>query len=220
MYYKVKPKDSLSKIAKKFSLPLQLILSFNRQISNINHLQIGQVIYIPNTADVPADAVLTVSATADTLINRARSAINKQIRYKLGAGGMDPDAPLPTGGKFCDCSGFVCWVLGISRKSSIPFYKQHGGWIYTDSMVADINSQSGIFEKINIPEPGCIVVYGAGNKIGHVGLVSAVEKGAMKKVIHCSSGNDRRFRDSIQETSPSLFNRADTFWGRFAQPNL
>ena len=82
-------------------------------------------------------------------------------------------------------------------------------------MVADITNPSGIFEQIRVPVPGCIVVFGAGPKIGHVGLVTEVSDGKMKKVIHCSSGNDKNFKDSIQETSPAVFNRADTVWGRY-----
>ena len=83
-------------------------------------------------------------------------------------------------------------------------------------MVSDIESGAGIFEKINTPEPGCIAVYGAGMAIGHVGIVSEVKLGAMSRVIHCSSGNSRKFGAAIQETSPTVFNRADTVWGRFS----
>jgi hypothetical protein len=50
-----------------------------------------------------------------------------------------------------------------------------------------------------------------------VGIVSEVLNGQMKEVIHCSSGNDAKFKDSIQETAPTVFNRADTLWGRFVQ---
>jgi hypothetical protein len=84
-------------------------------------------------------------------------------------------------------------------------------------MEADVNSQAGIFERLRVPEPGCIVVYGAGNKIGHVGMVSEVANGLMKRVIHCSAGNDAKFHDSIQETAPTVFDRADALWGRFTQ---
>ena len=215
MYYTVKPKDNLTKIAKQFDIPKQLILSFNPQITNPNRLYVNQVLYIPNIEDVPEKIQTVETTTAQKLIDRAKSAINKGIRYKLGQGGMNPSAELPTANKLCDCSGFVCWVIGVSRKTDIPFYKKHGGWIYTDSMVADINSNAGIFEKITTPEPGCIVVYGAGAKIGHTGIVSKVVNGTMDKVIHCSSGNDKKFKDSIQETSPDIFNRADTVFGRF-----
>lgn len=215
MYYKIKPKDTLNKIARKFNVPVDVILAFNKEIVNPSMIYVNQQLYIPNIEDVPADEITVVTTAGRDLVARARSAINKGIRYKLGSGGMKPEAALPASNKLCDCSGFVCWVLGVSRKSTIPFYTRYGGWIYTDSMVADVNSNAGIFEKINIPEAGSIVVYGAGDQIGHVGIVSKVSNGKMEKVIHCSSGNDRRFRDSIQETNPDVFNRAETVWGRY-----
>jgi hypothetical protein len=128
---------------------------------------------------------------------------------------MRPKDALPTADGLCDCSGFVCWVLGLKRQSDIPFYKQYGGWIYTDSMVADILSSTGIFERLKAPEAGCIVVYGAGRQIGHVGIVSEVKEGKMSKVIHCSAGNQKKYGDAIAETSPAVFNRPDVLWGRF-----
>jgi murein DD-endopeptidase MepM/ murein hydrolase activator NlpD len=218
MYYKVSPGDTLTSIAAGNALPAELIVAFNPPLEALNQVVAGQEIYIPNLDDIPADAKLTTGVTASALVARARTAVGKKIRYKLGEGGMNPKAKLPTANNLCDCSGFVCWVLGLSRKSDIPFYKKYGGWIYTDSMVADVRSDAGIFEKLNVPEVGCIVVYGAGAAIGHVGLVSEVTNGKMKKVIHCSSGNDSKFSDSIQETAPAVFDRADALWGRFALP--
>jgi LysM repeat protein len=216
MFYKVKPSDTLSKIAKKFSISLELILAFNKNIKNVDHIFVGQLIQIPNLEDVPEKEVISLSESPNKLIQRARTAIGKKIKYTLGAGGINPSLELPTSNNECDCSGFVCWVLGLSRKTTIPFYQKFGGWIYTDSMEVDVNSSAGIFEKINIPEVGCIVVYGAGPKIGHVGIVSEVENEKMKKVIHCSSGNYKNYHDSIQETAPTVFNRADALWGRFS----
>ncbi len=216
MIYIVKKNDTLSKIAVKFSVPLELIMAFNRQIQDKNHIFIGQQIYIPNLEDIPDPKDVTpVTVQANALVARAQTAVGKGIRYELGGGGMNPASALPASNNRCDCSGFVCWVLGLSRKTDLPFYQKFGGWIYTDSMVEDINSQAGIFERITTPEIGCIVVYGAGPKIGHVGMVSEVGNGEMKKVIHCSAGNDKKFKDAIQETSPAVFNRADAVWGRF-----
>lgn len=217
MYYKVKPNDTLSKIATKHGVPMSLLLAFNKDIKNPNHIFVGQTIQIPNLEDVPDNTLAVDTVENSALVAKARTAINKKIRYKLGAGGIDPALALPTANKLCDCSGFVCWVLGIARQTSIPYYKKFGGWIYTDSMEADIKDSAGIFERLSTPEPGCIVVYGAGNKIGHVGIVSEVANGKMTKVIHCSSGNDRTFQDSIQETAPTIFNRADALWGKFTQ---
>ena len=206
----------MTKIAKSFAVPVELILAHNSFLTDPNKIVVDQLIFIPNIDDIPIHEFDFTSLSADDLVRRARSAINKGIRYRLGEGGTTPGLNLPTSNKLCDCSGFVCWILGISRKTTIPFYSRFGGWIYTDSMVADINNQAGIFEKINIPEMGCIVVYGAGHEIGHCGLVSKVTGGQMTKVIHCSKGNDNKYRDSIQETSPDIFNRADTVWGRFS----
>ena len=215
MYYKVKPRDTLTKIARYFSIPVELILAHNPTIKDPSQIRVKQEILIPNIDDVPILEFNFSTLNANDIIDRARSAVNAGIRYKLGSGGTNPNLKLPTSNKFCDCSGFVCWTMRISRKTDIPFYRRFGGWIYTDSMVEDIKSNAGIFEKLNVPEPGCIVVFGAGEKIGHVGIISSVRNGLMNKVIHCSSGNDRKYSDSIQETSPEIFDRADAMWGRF-----
>ena len=215
MIYKIKPNDNLTKIAKKFNSTVELIMPFNPEIKNQNHIYVNQIIKIPNLEDVPGEITINEILNASYFINRAKSAIGKGIKYKLGSGGMKPELILPTADKQCDCSGFICWVFKISRKTDIPFYQKFGGWIFTDSMEADIKSMSGIFNRIETPEIGCIVVYGAGNKIGHVGIVSEVKDGKMTKVIHCSSGNNKKFGDAIQETSPVVFNRPDILWGRF-----
>lgn len=219
MKYTIKSGDTLSKIAKAHGLSLEVLLSQNTYIKDPNKIFVGQTINIFAAADQPAEGLNKVVPPlpgAAQIIARAKSAIGKGIRYKLGGGGMKPEAALPDAGTgICDCSGFVCWVLGLSRLSNQAFYKRYGGWINTDSMEDDILSSAGIFDQLNAPLPGCIVVYGAGSKIGHVGLVSEVKDGKMIKVIHCSSGNDRTTGDSIQETKPTVFNRADVRFGWF-----
>lgn len=215
MNYTIKSGDTLTKIAHKYKVPVTAILAINKHIKDADQISVGQVIQIPNMQDVPPDPDFEVPTKPSQLVLRARSAVNCNILYKLGKGGIYPSDALPSRDQFCDCSGFVCWVLGLARKTDIPFYRQFGGWIFTDSMVADIESTAGIFERLNRPEPGCIVVYGAGPRIGHVGLVSEVNNGTMKKVIHCSAGNSRRHNASIQETAPTIFNRPDTVWGGF-----
>jgi len=215
MYYKVRSTDTISKLAKKFALPENVLSAFNPHVNG--SLPGGTLIKIPNLEDIPKDAAFATGVTTDAIIKKAKSAINKGIRYKLGMGGTNPTAKLPDQNHLCDCSGFVCWALGLNRKTDIPFYKKFGGWIFTDSMVADINSSAGIFEKLNTPAVGCIVVYGAGAQIGHVGIVSEVAEGKMKKVIHCSKGNDTTFKDAIQETIPTVFDRADSFWGKYTE---
>lgn len=215
MLYTIKSGDTLNKIANRFKVPVFALLASNTEIKNPNQVFVGQMIKVPNVEDMPNDAVFDVPVMRDQIVLKARSVVGCDIRYRLGSGGLNPGHNLPSHNKLCDGSGFVCWALSLSRKTDIPFYQRYGGWIFTDSMVDDVNSSAGIFEKLNFPERGCIVVYGAGKKIGHLGIVSEVSDGSMKSVIHCSLGNSSKFNSAIQETSPSVFNRPDSLWGRF-----
>ena len=55
--------------------------------------------------------------TPDDVIEHARASVGKGIRYRLGRGKIDPSAPTPAfHDGFCDCSGFVCWALGIAKQ--------------------------------------------------------------------------------------------------------
>jgi hypothetical protein len=216
MKYKIKSGDTLSKLAQQFGIKLEVILAHNPAIKDPNKIFVGQVINISLATDVPEGSTThQILPSALEVIARAKTAIGKGIRYDLGGGGKKPTSALPDDGtRKCDCSGFVCWVLGLPRQTDQAFYKKYKGWIYTDSMEDDILSNAGIFRQLSVPEPGCIIVYGAGpKKIGHVGLVSEVEDGEILKVIHCSVGNDNRFQDSIQETDGTVFNRSDVKFG-------
>lgn len=96
--------------------------------------------------------------TPEALLTRARSAAGLGIRYKLGGGGMAPTAERPSdlAGQ-CDCSGFFCWALGISRQTSHPLYRKfNGGWINTDAMVHDAIAPTGFFEKVELPAPSLV----------------------------------------------------------------
>ncbi|WP_316851622.1 LysM peptidoglycan-binding domain-containing protein [Pedobacter agri] len=216
MLYTVIQGDTLSRIAKKFGVPLNSLIALN-SLADPNRLLIGQQLQVPNMQDIPSDATFVLPVHNSSLVQRARSVVNVDIAYKLGAGGMSPALVKPSSSGFCDCSGFICWVLGLSRQTKIPFYRHNfGGWINTDAMEGDILSTTGIFDRLTSPEPGCIVVYGAQLNIGHVGLVSEVDGDRMARVIHCSSGNSRVHNGrSIQETLPTVFDRPDIYWGRF-----
>ncbi len=220
MYYKVKKSDTLKKIASKHNVPVELLMAFNPSESDNEYsFSTEELIYIPNTLENPEQEYDISRSTTDEVIEKAKSAFGKGVKYKLGGGGMAKDLNhhLPSHSDNCDCSGFVCWVFGISRQSDIPFYKTLGGWINTDTMVLDIKSHAGVFVKLDIPEKGCIAVYARRKKdsYGHVGIVSEVENGIMKKVIHCSKGNDKPQGNSIQETSAKVFDASDVFFGRF-----
>ena len=154
------------------------------------------------------------------LLARARSQISQGVRYKLGKGGMNPAASSPVNlERQCDCSGFVARCLGISRMTTHPLYvKFNGGWINTDAVVHDANEVTGFFERLAAPEPGAMIVFPSpgANKVGHIGIVSAVVQGAVTKVIHCSAGNDRAFGDAIQETDAAVFNKPLTIFAWYA----
>lgn len=148
--------------------------------------------------------------TPQTLIDRARSQLGKNTRYKLGAGGYGIDKAAPGGGgghdlHQCDCSGFVCWALNISRMTNNEYYQLHlkTDWISTVSLYADCGDTAGLMRRSDVPVPGCIIVYpdgalGAG-KQGHVGIVSTVVDGQIQSIIHCSNGNFKYTGDAIGE---------------------
>jgi len=148
--------------------------------------------------------------TPDALIKRARSQLGKTIRYKLGGGGYGVDKPSPGGGgghekDQCDCSGFVCWALNISRMTRNEYYLMtlKTDWISTVSMYADCGDTAGLFRVSETVKPGCVIVYPDGalgkKKQGHVGIVTAVQGGKVKSIIHCSSGNYVKTGDAIGE---------------------
>lgn len=152
---------------------------------------------------------------ASAVVLRALTATNKGTKYGLGAGGTNPNAALPSINGKCDCSGFVSWCLNMSRKTNEAFYvRLNGGWIETTAVSKDIGSSSGIFEPLDHPEPGCVVVYGdyRGNDgrhhEGHIAAVTEVNGGrgvgGIDKIVHCSVSNDAA-GDAIQETDAHIF---------------
>ena len=149
--------------------------------------------------------------TVNDALSRARSMLGKKTKYKLSAGGMLPAAasPVNVNGE-CDCSGFIAWVLRMSRKTDHPAYvKFNGGWINTDAIVHDAGHDIGFFSRIDVPRPGALVVYPARKKngktiVGHVGIITSVAADGAIRVIHCSSTNSKN-GDAIQETDDKVF---------------
>ena len=157
-------------------------------------------------------------ASRERTLKRARKWIDKGIRYKLGKGGFDPTKPIK---KQCDCSGFVAWAIGIPRQ--LP--PRTGTWLQTTTYWQGGGAAGdSLFDRVDEHrvEPGDIVVYpDRGGKQGHMGIVSDCKNGRASKVIHCSSSNDRRHKDSIQETGLAIFHRvAKTRYMRIDFPAL
>jgi hypothetical protein len=159
---------------------------------------------------------------------RARLAVreHRHVVYKLGEGGRDPwatncstpwESRLRHGGTFSlvsvpasDCVGFALWCLGVDRyqPETFPLW---GGWMNTDSMIADARGGRTWWEEIPRwkAQVGDLVVYGAkylGLSKGHVGVVVGVTPYAGQQakvwtdrltVAHCSSGHQKLLGYSI-----------------------
>lgn len=155
--------------------------------------------------------------TVSELLARARSAQGKGTIYTLGGGVNNPKAANPKDvNGACDCSGYVCWALGMKRfQPDNPFYKGfNGGWVNTDSMFADANTAVGFFHKLPVPVVGALLVFPKqkGAVAGHVGIITGVDAstGKVLSVIHCSSGNFKKTKDAIQDTPPTVFTAPNT----------
>jgi cell wall-associated NlpC family hydrolase len=152
--------------------------------------------------------------TPEQFLLRARGAVGKGTKYRLGAGGMNALARLPGNAlNECDCSGYVCWAMGMARLTTHPMYVRfNGGWINTDAMYYDgYRRQAGFFELLPNARAGALIVYPAGKRgVGHVGIVTAVDaQRRATRVLHCSAGNYRK-GDAIAETPPDVFKRPET----------
>lgn len=123
-------------------------------------------------------------------IARAVRVVDIGIRYKLGRGGNKPGNVRPDDMGLCDCSGFIAWVLEVSRKPKVTRL----WWIETTNIWRDATTKQKVFVALSRPEPGCIIVYpDLGGRQGHVALVSDVDSFGGIEIIDCSSTKDGIF---------------------------
>lgn len=54
----------------------------------------------------------------------------------------------------CDCSGFVCWALGVARDGA----SWAGGWISIDAVHADARGARRLFKPVERAAPGAMLV--------------------------------------------------------------
>lgn len=155
-------------------------------------------------------------AVLSARVARARSAIGKGIRYKLGRGGFAPNNALP--GRAgdpalddhagCDCSGFAAWIAGLSRgpRQVAP------AWIETSAIVADATGARRTFRQVAAPIPGAFVVYPdhAGDQ-GHIGLLTSTAGGVLRGV-DCSSSRSKATGQAITERGLEFFRKAGAIY--------
>jgi hypothetical protein len=118
----------------------------------------------------------------------------------------------------CDCSGFVCWALGVPR-DGLPLTPLPEGWINTDSIYADALHAQRLFKAVDQASPGVLVVYpkpevprGKVGPPGHIGIVTEVAAdGSVTRVLHCAPDNfplpppAGQPRNAIAQTGPAHF---------------
>ncbi len=95
------------------------------------------------------------------------------------------------------------------------YVRFNGGWINTDAIVHDANQPTGFFSKLDDPKVGCLVVFPSKRPrrpYGHIGIVTEVSKGEVKRVIHCSLENYRKYKDAVRETPPTVFRVPDAIF--------
>lgn len=134
-----------------------------------------------------------------------------ELRPLAEAAGLDladPGLVVPA----CDCSGFVCWAMGISRRIRGGGMGGHDQWINTDTLWADATGSGAQFRRLDAPVRGCLVVYpqrDSGERYGHVGLVTEVgADGRAAKVVHCAAAHFTAAPfDAIQVDAGEAFNR-------------
>jgi len=140
---------------------------------------------------------VVLALTDEQRVARAVYLASKQcpdIYYRLEYpnGGTDPAAKDPgarwskPGSTFvnvtADCIAGAAWCGGWDRYQPIRFAHLYDGSINCDSMRFDIEGPGKCFERIDRPEPGCMVVYGSvdangdghRDRVGHIGTVVAV----------------------------------------------
>lgn len=145
--------------------------------------------------------------TTEEVVRRARSQVGLGTHYKLGRGGMDPNAPRAAqkeGGRWlCDCSGYASYCLGVSRdQTDRPGYEE--GWIETSRICGDAQGDHDLFLRVDDARPGDLVVYpDRGGHEGHVGVVTETIGGLPSKVAHCCAR--RGLSDAIIEEDARVF---------------
>ncbi|MFY7857084.1 MAG: CHAP domain-containing protein [Rubrivivax sp.] len=107
------------------------------------------------------------------LAEEARSGIDRSTLPKLA----------------CDCSGYVCWALGISRNG----WPDADDWFNTDGMLADAAGAQRGFVPLAKAVPGALLVHPRPSREGgpgHVGIVTEVDaQGRATRMLHCAAAN-------------------------------
>ena len=125
--------------------------------------------------------------TVDDVEKRWAAMATLPIVYALGSGGKDPRAADPRTtckhGFGLDCTGAGAHGFGLKRK--LKNFSLYGGYMNSDSIVADARGRQEVYEKLDAPVRGCALVFpgidfdedGDRERIGHFAWVRRVLPG-------------------------------------------
>ena len=104
MNYKIRPGDTLSKIAKRNGISLAQLLQANPQITNPDKIQVGQVVNLPDTSTettqpLPSNIVPAIAGAATTVATSAAGAAAGAIGAALAEALGTLSAKYETGGR-------------------------------------------------------------------------------------------------------------------------
>jgi hypothetical protein len=116
----------------------------------------------------------------------------------------------------CDCSGYVCWALGIARNG----WPGVTDWLNTAGMLRDANGAKRWLVLLDKAEIGALLVHPEPSREGgpgHVGIVTEVDAtGKATRMLHCSAVNYLLTppaglpRNAIAETDTAYFDGEKT----------
>jgi hypothetical protein len=179
-----------------------------------------------------------MSCAPAEIVSRALAWVGKGT-YLLGSGGYDPTKPSPfRPGKRndgtpvtygCDCSGFVCHCIREKRTQhgfNVGPWANVSHCLNTDSIHDDALNKQELFEYIDEPEEGCVIVYPGvwlmvdGKlervEIGHIGINTSKRPATwdrrkpryeLLQVAHCSpSKKARGWLTGVKLTNGAIWN--------------
>lgn len=170
MTYKVKPGDTLTKIAKRNGISLAQLLKANPQITNPDRLQVGQIVNLPDTSTettqpLPANVVPALSPVAKPATAKpdgaAAGALGEALAEALGTlsakyetGGRGPGTVSTGAG---DPGGVSYGSYQMASKMGVPqkFVKQVGFPWLTDfqNLIAGSAEFTACWKRIAANEP-------------------------------------------------------------------
>lgn len=115
------------------------------------------------------------------------------VKYAAYSAGMKEAgltvADLPA--RACDCTGYVAWALGIARHP-VKLAGKSEAWFFTNDIHADARGAQQSFVQLDAPQVGAMLVYPgveSQGKVGHIGIITAVEDGQALRMLHCAPEN-------------------------------